>query len=256
MVISDPKEIEKLRRSGQMLAEVLALVAEKAVPGISAEELDRLAESEILARGGKPAFKGHQSNPQERPFPASLCVSINEEVVHGIPHKDKILRAGDVVGLDLGVNYQGFFTDAAITVPIGQVNSKLLDLIAAAKHSLANGLNQIKSGNHIGDIGYAIEKTAIDAGFVVVRELVGHGVGRSVWEEPEVPCFGKRGEGLELREGMVLAVEPMLNMKDPRIKFSQDGWTVTTYDGQPAAHFEHTILVTKTGFEVLTKAKL
>ncbi|MDP4001026.1 MAG: type I methionyl aminopeptidase [bacterium] len=256
MITHDPEQIKKLRKSGQILATVLGLVASKVKPGVTAAELDELAESKIRSLGGIPAFKGHKANPSEKAFPASLCVSINDEVVHGIPSKEKVLQDGDIVGLDLGVIYGGLYTDSAITVAVGKIDSKLVELVGAARKSLDKGLEQVKPGNHIGDIGCAIEKSAQDEGFVVVRDLVGHGVGESVWEEPEVPCFGKPGSGVEIKEGMVLAIEPMLNMENWRIKFEADGWTVKTQDNKPSAHFEHTVLVTKDGCEIITQRKI
>lgn len=256
MITHDPEQIKKLRKSGQILATVLRLVVSKVKPGVTAAELDELAESEIRARGGTPAFKGHKSNPSEKAFPASLCVSVNNEIVHGIPSKKKILREGDIVGLDLGVIYGGLYTDSAITVAVGKIDPKLVELVDAARKSLDKGLEQVKPGNHIGDIGHAIEKSAQDSGFVVVRDLVGHGVGQSVWEEPEIPCYGKPGTGVEIKTGMVLAIEPMLNMEDLKIKFDPDGWTVKTQDSKPSAHFEHTVLVKKDGYEIITQEKL
>jgi methionyl aminopeptidase len=253
MIIKDDKQLETLRKSGQILAEVLNLVASKAEPGISAYELDSLAEREIKGRGASPSFKNYKPSPSDTPFPSSLCVSINSEVVHGIPKKTKILKSGDIVSLDLGVEYRGFYTDAAITVPVGQVDKRLLNLIEVTRLSLENALKMVKSGAFIGTVGHAIESTVKYYGFQVVRELVGHGVGASVHEDPEVPCFGIPGTGPVLKEGMVLAIEPMVNMGKAKIAFDRDGWTVKTADGQPSAHFEHTIIVTKTGCEIITK---
>jgi methionyl aminopeptidase len=252
MITQDPKEIELLRKSGKILATVLNMVAQKVAPGVSAAELDELAEKEIFKAGGKPSFKNYRSQLGDPPFPASLCVSVNNEVVHGIPHKDKILKDGDIVGLDLGVEYEGYFTDSAITLPVGKVATKYLKLIEAANRSLEAGLSEVKPGNFTGDIGFAIETTARKYKLQVVRELVGHGVGKAVHEDPEVPCFGKKGMGTKLVEGMVLAVEPMVNEGGWKINFSDDKWTIVTEDGGWSAHKEHTILVTKDGFEVLT----
>jgi methionyl aminopeptidase len=253
MITHDLKEIEKLRKSGRILVTALGIVAKKSVAGTSAAYLDKLAEDYIRSQGARPAFKGHKSSEQETPFPASLCVSKNSEVVHGIPTKDKILESGDIVGLDLGVDFEGFFTDAAITIVIDRAEPSLLTLLQASKESLESGLKQVRHGNHIGDIGYAIESTAKSYGYKVVRDLVGHGVGKSVWEEPEIPCYGEIGKGGTLLEGMVLAIEPMLTMGTHKIKFESDGWTVRTADDQPSAHFEHTVLVKKNGCEILTK---
>ncbi|MBX4191436.1 MAG: type I methionyl aminopeptidase [Candidatus Doudnabacteria bacterium] len=253
MITKDPKEIELLRKSGKILATVLNLVASKVKPGISAKELDVLAEQEILKAGGKPSFKNYRSQISEPAFPASLCVSVNNEVVHGIPYADKILKDGDIVGLDLGVIYEGYFTDAALTVPVGNVAKDKLKLISVALECLENGLAQVKPGNFTGDVGFAIESTAKKYKLEVVRELVGHGVGKAVHEEPEVPCFGNKKSGVQLVEGMVLAIEPMVNEGTWKIGFEEDGWTIVTEDGGWSAHQEHTVLVTKTGIEILTK---
>lgn len=252
MIIKDDKQLETLKKSGQILAEVLNLVASRVEPGISAYDLDQLAEREIKGRGASPSFKNYKSSPQDTPFPASLCVSVNSEIVHGIPKKTKILRNGDIVSLDLGVEYRGVYTDAAITVPVGQVDKKYLNLIDVTKLSLENALKVVKAGAFTGNIGHAIESTVKYYGFQVVRELVGHGVGNSVHEEPDVPCFGIPGTGPQVQEGLVIAIEPMVNMGKGRIIFDRDGWTVRTYDGLPSAHFEHTVLVTKTGCEIIT----
>jgi len=203
--------------------------------------------------GATPSFKNYKSNPSDSPFPASLCVSINNEVVHGIPKKTKILRSGDLVKLDLGVEFRGMYTDAAITVPCGKVEKKLLSLLDTTRLSLDNALKVVKAGNRIGNVGHAIESTAKYYGFQVVRELVGHGVGAAVHEDPEIPCFGLPGTGGTLLEGMVLAIEPMVNMGKWQVVFDKDGWTVKTQDGHPSAHFEHTILVTAKGCEILTQ---
>ncbi|OGE80138.1 MAG: type I methionyl aminopeptidase [Candidatus Doudnabacteria bacterium RIFCSPHIGHO2_01_FULL_45_18] len=253
MITQDPKEIEILRQGGKILAAVLNLVAAQVKLGVSAFELDQLAEKEIRARGATPSFKNYAAQPGDPPFPASLCVSVNDEVVHGIPTKGKILKEGDIVGLDLGVEYQGLFTDAAITVPVGKVEAKYLKLIEAAKESLTAGLAKIKAGNFTGDIGAAVESTAKKYRFQVVRELVGHGVGRAVHEEPEVPGFGKPKTGTKLVAGMVLAIEPMINAGSWKIYFADDKWTIKTYDHSRSSHMEHTILVTDMGYEILTK---
>jgi methionyl aminopeptidase len=252
MIIKDDKELEILREGGKILADVLNLVASKVKPGVSAADLDELAEKEILTRGAKPSFKGYRSQLGDPAFPASLCVSRNDEVVHGVPHKDKILQEGDIVGLDLGIEYKGLFTDSAITVPVGKVKEKHLKLIEAAAACLDSALTQVKVGNFTGDIGFATEKIAKQYGYQVVRELVGHGVGKAVHEEPEVPCYGRKGTGTKLVEGMVIAVEPMVNEGGWKINFAPDNWTIVTEDGGWSAHKEHTVLVTKEGFEILT----
>ncbi len=252
MITKDPKQLEVLKKSGRILAETLNLVASKVEPGVSAYELDQLAERTIKGSGATPSFKNYKARPEDSPFPSSLCVSINDEIVHGIPKKTKILKKGDIVSLDLGVEYRGMFTDAAITVPVGVVDKKLLNLIEVTRLSLENALKVVKAGNFIGNVGHAIESTAKYYGFQVVRELVGHGVGAGVHEEPEIPCYGIPGTGPMLKEGMVLAIEPMVNMGKGKIVFDRDGWTVRTQDGSHSAHFEHTIVVTKTGCEIIT----
>ncbi len=252
MITHDPQEIEKLRKSGQILAQTLKLVASRVKPGVSAFDLNELAEAEILKAGARPAFKNYKSSPEDKPFPAALCVSVNDEIVHGMPVKDKILQEGDIVGLDLGVDYEGFFTDAAITVPVGQADAKSLKLIQAATEALTKAIKVIRAGVRVGDVGAATEAAVKKYKFQVVRELVGHGVGRAVHEEPEIPCFGKPGSGTKLTEGLVIAVEPMVNAGDWRIDFDEDGWTIRTLDGSRSAHMEHTMLVTRDGCEILT----
>ncbi|MBI4049712.1 MAG: type I methionyl aminopeptidase [Candidatus Doudnabacteria bacterium] len=251
MTTNDPKEVELLRKSGRILAEVLALVMDQTKAGISAAQLDILAETEIKKRGGKPSFKNYKAHPQGPKFPASLCVSVNDEVVHGIPYSKKVLKDGDIVGLDLGVEYQGFYTDAAVTVPVGNVDNHGLHLIDTTRTCL-NAALKVKAGQFTGDIGQAIESTAKLNGFSVVRELVGHGVGKSVHEDPEVPCFGQPRTGTKLVSGMVLAIEPMVNEGQWKVVFADDGWTVRTADGRRSAHFEHTAIVTEEGCEILT----
>lgn len=254
MIIKDAKQIEILKESGKILAEVLNICASMVEPGISAWDLDIVAEKEIRKRGGIPSFKNYRANPTDSPYPSSLCVSVNNEIVHGIPKKTKILKKGDIASLDLGVEYKRIFTDAAITVPVGEVDKKLLNLIEVTRQSLENAIKVIKPGNFVGNIGHAIESTAKYYGYQVVRELVGHGVGGGVHEDPEIPCFGIPGTGPMLRQGMVIAVEPMVNMGKWQIDFDRDGWTVKTKDGLPSAHFEHTLLITKNGCEVITQA--
>ncbi|HEX9503864.1 MAG TPA: type I methionyl aminopeptidase [Patescibacteria group bacterium] len=253
MIIKNDKELEILRQGGKILATVLNLVASKVAPGVSAAALDELAEKEIIKAGGRPSFKNYRSQIGDPPFPASLCVSVNNEVVHGIPHKHKILKNGDIVGLDLGVEFKGLYTDMAITVPVGKVSDKHLKLITAASESLEAGLVEVKPGNFTGDVGFAIEASAKKYNFQVVRELVGHGVGKEVHEEPEVPGFGKPKTGTKIVEGMVLAIEPMVNEGGWKINFAEDKWTIITEDGGWSAHIEHTILVTKDGFQILTR---
>jgi methionyl aminopeptidase len=249
MITNDPNEIKLLKQSGKILATVLHAVAERAKPGVSAAELNKFAEAEIKRMGARPSFKGYG----EPPFPAALTVSVNDAVVHGVPYKDLILQAGDIASLDLGVEFQGFYTDMAMTVPVGRIDAESQKLITAATESLEAGLAQIKPGNYTGDIGHAMELVAKKYKVSAVRDLVGHGVGKAVHEDPEVPGFGKPKSGTKLVEGLVIAVEPMVNIGSHRIIFDKDKWTVKTADGMRSAHMEKTIRVTATGYEVITK---
>jgi methionyl aminopeptidase len=253
MIIKNLEQLNKLKQSGKILAEVLGIVAQAVKPGVSSLDLDTLAETEIVKRGATPSFKNYRGRKDEPAFPASLCVSINQEIVHGMPRKDKILKQGDIVGLDLGVNFQGAYSDMAVTVGVGKIGKLEQEIIDATSETLDAALNQVKAGNTTGDIGYATELTAKSYGFNVVRDLVGHGVGASVHEEPEVPCFGERGRGTKLVEGLVIAIEPMLVAGNHQIHVAEDNWTIETSDKKLSAHKEHTVLVTKTGFELLTK---
>ncbi len=245
-----PDEIEKIAEGGKLLGEILRKTGEMVKPGISTYELNEFAEAQIKKVGGKPSFVGYGS--RQNPFPAGLCTSINDAVVHGIPSKQDILQEGDIVGLDIGMEYKGFFTDTAITVPVGKVSSEASKIIEVTKNALKDAINQVKPGNKIGDIGYAMQSIAEKAGFSVVRDLVGHGVGYAVHEDPAVPCYGKPGKGIELVPNMVLAIEPMICQKKHNVIFDTDGWTIRTSDGALAAHFEHTIAVTDKGVRILT----
>lgn len=249
MIIKNQREFEILRKGGKKLAAILNNVARHAIAGVSARDLDALAEALILKAGGTPSFKGYKVIGTPIPYPGSLCVSINEEVVHGLP-TDRVLKTGDIVGLDIGMWLEGLCTDTALTVLVGGGANKLID---ATKKSLEIGIAQIRAGAHIGDIGFAIQKYLESEGFGVVRELVGHGVGRAVHEDPEIPNWGKKGSGLVLEEGMVIALEPMATDGGHEVKLSKDGWTWATRDGSHSAHFEHTVVVTKDGAEILTQ---
>ena len=252
MIIKNQRELEILREGGKKLAAILNEVSRRAISGVSARELDDLAEKLILKAGGAPSFKNYKVRGAPIPYPGSLCVSINDEIVHGLP-TNKALKAGDVVGLDIGMQYEGFFTDTAMTVLVGGGSNKLID---ATKKALDIGITQVRSGAHIGDIGYAIQQFLEKENFGVVRELVGHGVGRAVHEDPEIPNWGKSGTGPKLVEGMIIALEPMATENGPhapKIKLSKDGWTWLTKDGSRSAHFEHTVVVTKNGAEILSQ---
>ena len=245
-------DIEDLREGGKLLASVLSNVATLLKEGATGDELDELAERLMREGGGKPAFKWYQADKLQDPYPATLCVSVNHEVVHGIPY-GKVFKNGDVVSLDTGVIFKGFYTDAAITVIVGKAKEvKINKLIDVCLESLAKGVAVIRPGAHIGDIGAAIQSYVEGQGFAVVRSLVGHGVGKAVHEEPEIPNFGKAGTGPLIEEGQVLAIEPMITAGKPAVSMDDDLWTWRTSDKSIAAHFEHTVLVTKDGCEILT----
>jgi methionyl aminopeptidase len=243
-------DLKPMRRAGQIVAEVLSRLREEVRPGITTLELDRIAEEMTLERGAFPAFKGYQVGT--RIFPASLCVAVNDEVVHGIPSASRVLRDGDIVGIDFGVQFQGYYADAALTVPVGEVSSQALKLLTITREALDAGIEALKVGNRLGDLSHAIQKHAEGAGFSIVREFVGHGIGRRLHEEPQVPNFGEPGKGRLLREGMVLAIEPMVNLGAPGVFLKEDGWTAVTRDGSLSAHFEHSVALTAEGPEVLT----
>lgn len=244
--IKSKREIELLKKAGEITGETHLYLKKFIKPGITTKELDKLAYDFIISKGATPSFLNYDG------FPASICVSINEEVVHGIPSNRK-LKKGDIVSLDIGACYKGYHGDSAWTYKVGEVKSELSYLLKHTEKALFEGLSVIKEGAHIGDIGYAIEKYAEKHNLGVVKELVGHGVGRSVHEEPDVPNYGKKGTGPLLKEGMVIAVEPMLNLGTADIAILDDGWTIVTMDDAPSAHFEHTVLVTKDGYIILTK---
>jgi len=249
-LIKTPEEIEIIAEGGKLLHDILQKTAELVKPGVSTWELNEFAEEMITKVGGRPSFKGY--GPKKNPFPAGLCTSINDVVVHGIPSKDAILKSGDIVGLDIGMEYKGLYTDHAITVGVGTVSDKAKKLMEVTKKSLDLAIKEVRPGAKIGDIGYAIQTTAERAGFNAVRALVGHGVGYEVHEDPAVPCYGKKGTGETLQEGMVLAIEPMLVTGEYFVGSYPDGWTIATQDGGLSAHFEHTIAVTKNGARILT----
>ena len=238
-------EIELIRASAQLVARTLALLGREARPGRTTAELDRLAETFIRDHGGRPAFKGY------RGFPASICPSVNEEVVHGIPGP-RALRDGDVVGIDVGVEMDGFYADAAHTFAVGEVEPQAQALLDTTREALAAGIAQAKAGNRVGDISNAIQQHAEARGFSVVRALVGHGIGREMHEEPQVPNYGPPGRGPRLMAGQVLAIEPMVNVGGPDVMTKSDGWTVVTKDGTLSAHFEHTVAVGPDGPEILS----
>ncbi|RLA79743.1 MAG: type I methionyl aminopeptidase [Deltaproteobacteria bacterium] len=239
------EEIEKLRRSNRLVAQALLKVREAIRPGVTTAELDRIAEETIRKGGGRPAFKGY------RGYPANLCVSVNEEVVHGIPGPRR-LQEGDIVSLDLGVLMDGYYGDAAITVPVGKVSEEAQKLIEVTEEALHKGIEKARVGNRLYDISHAIQSWVESFGFSVVRDFVGHGIGRQLHEEPQVPNFGPPNQGPRLMVGMVLAIEPMVNAGGWQVKVREDGWTVVTADGSLSAHFEHTIAITEEGPDILS----
>jgi methionyl aminopeptidase len=243
-------DVARMRRAGGIVAEALQRLQEEVRPGVTTLELDRIAEEITRKRGAVPAFKGYRVG--DRVFPASLCVSINEEVVHGIP-SSRALREGDIVGLDFGVVIDGYYGDAAVTVPVGAITEQAQHLVDATREALWQGIRTIRAGSRLGDLSHAIQSYAEGAGLSVVREFVGHGIGRRLHEEPQVPNFGAPGRGRLLREGMVLAIEPMLNLGDPGVLVKDDGWTAVTRDGSLSAHFEHSVAITPDGPMVLTQ---
>jgi methionyl aminopeptidase len=245
VIIKSSREIEQLKRSNAMVAEVFEKLRGMIVPGITTKELDQVAEEYILLKGARPAFKGY------RGFPATLCISINDEVVHGIPGQRR-LKEGDIVSLDVGVNYIGYFGDAAITLPVGEVDPEAKRLLEITKKALYIGIEKAKAGNRLFDISYAIQSWVESHGFSVVRDFVGHGIGRDLHEEPQIPNFGTPHQGPRLEKGMVLALEPMVNEGTHEVKVLSDGWTVVTADGKRSAHFEHTIAITDDGAEILS----
>jgi len=240
-------EIETMGRAGRVVAETLALVGELAQPGVTTAELDRAAEAFIRQHGGIPAFKGY------RGFPATLCTSINAEVVHGIPSKKRKLRSGDIIGIDCGAIVDGYYGDHAVTFAVGEISSQEQELLQATREALEVGIAQAKVGNRLSDISHTIQKYAEERGYSVVKAFVGHGIGTELHEEPQVPNFGPPGRGPRLREGMVLALEPMLNIGTADVQILSDNWTVVTVDGKLSAHFEHTVAVAKHGGIVLSQ---
>jgi len=251
--IKTPKEIEILREGGKVLAQIIEEVSSMVKPGVSTFDLNKRADDLIKKAGGRASFRNYKPKGNKTSYPASLCVSINDEVVHAIPSKNKTLYDGDIVGIDLGMEYKGLYTDMAVTLPVGEISDEAKKLIDTTKKSLELGIKAIKNGGFIGDIGFAVQQYAEGQDFSVVRDLVGHGVGHKVHEEPMVPNYGKRGTGEKLKTGMVLALEPMINIGTFNVTVDDDTWTIRTADNSLSAHFEHTVVVTDKGVEVLTK---
>jgi methionyl aminopeptidase len=247
IIRKSPQEIEKMAQAGALVAETIALVGERLEPGVSMLELDQIAEEHILSKGGLPTSKGY------RGYPAALCISPNTMVVHGIPTGHKA-REGDIVSIDLGVTLDGFVADSAFTFPVGDIDPEAQRLLDAAQEALAAGIEQARPGNRLSDISHAVQTVTEEAGFSVVRSLVGHGVGRSYHEDPQIPNYGPPGRGPLLAEGMTLAIEPMINAGGPDVQIHEDNWSISTADGSLSAHFEHTVALTESGPRILTLA--
>jgi len=248
IVCKSAAEIEKMRRSGRIVRQVLDYLRTLVAPGVSTMDLERAAEQKMKELGAKPAFKGYFD------YPCVLCTSINEEIVHGIPSEKRVLKAGDIVSIDCGVVLDGYYGDAAITVPVGEgISPELRKLLEVTEASLYRAIEAARIGNAVGDIGAAVQEHVERNGFSVVREFVGHGIGTRLHEEPQVPNFGTRGHGPRLREGMVIAIEPMVNSGQPATRVLDDKWTAVTADGSYSAHFEHCVAVTRNGPVILTQ---
>jgi methionyl aminopeptidase len=247
IVCKSPAEIERMRSANALVADVLAELAAMVVPGVTTADLDAVAEKLVREGGGEPAFKGY------RGYPATLCASVNDQVVHGIPSPQTTLVEGDIISLDMGVKLNGFYGDSAVTVAVGRVSDDAARLLRVTRESLEKAIEQVKVGGRVSDIGHAVQQHVEAAGFSVVREFVGHGIGSALHEEPQIANYGEPGRGPRLAEGMTLAIEPMVNMGRPSVKVLPDGWTAVTKDGSLSAHFEHTVAVTKNGPLVLTR---
>ncbi len=240
IILKTPDEIAVMAKASRVVAEALLVLKDAVKPGVTTDELDKLAESEIRARGAMPAFKGYRN------YPKTLCASVNEQVVHGIPSK-RVLKEGDIVGLDLGAIVGGFYGDSAVTVGVGRIDEKTAMLVRVTEESLSLAIEQAQVGNRLSDISHAVQRHVEAAGYSVVTEFVGHGIGRQLHEEPQVPNYGKPGQGPRLQSGMVLAIEPMVNMGGSAVRVLDDRWTAVTVDGSLSAHFEHTIAIQPSG---------
>jgi methionyl aminopeptidase len=250
IMLKSQSEIDRMRAASAVVAEVLLALKELVRPGVTTGELDAVAEEITRKRGAKPAFKGYEVGG--RAFPACVCISINEEVVHGIPSADRALREGDIVGLDFGVSVEGYFGDSAITLPVGEVSPEAARLMDVTRRSLEAGIDALRPGAYVGDVSGAIQDVAERAGYSLVREFVGHGIGRRLHEDPQIPNYRTGSRGPKLVEGMVVAIEPMVNAGRPEVYVKDDGWTAVTRDGSLSAHFEHSVAVTPDGPYILT----
>jgi methionyl aminopeptidase len=252
MVLKSPAEIRIMDEANQIIRGILTDLTEKIRPGVSTLELDRFAERRIQEAGGVPAFKGYPHRGDGRDFPGTICASVNSEVVHGIPSENVLLTEGDIISVDLGVQYKGYYGDSAATYPVGSITEEAARLLAVTRRALGLGVEQVKPGNRVSDIGHAVQRHVEDNGFSVVREFVGHGIGACLHEDPQIPNFGEPGRGKRLVPGMVLAIEPMVNAGGSDVVLSaDDGWTARTRDGSLSAHFEVSVAVTEEGHQVL-----
>jgi methionyl aminopeptidase len=246
IVCRSAAELERMREAGRLVGELLAELSTKVAPGVTTAELDELAEKRIRQAGAIPAFKGYHG------YPATICASVNEEVIHGIPSGRRVLNEGDVISIDVGASLDGYYGDSAVTLPVGQVSEQAAMLLRVTEEALYKAIERVKIGGRVSDIGHAVQQHVEAYGFSVVREFVGHGIGQRMHEEPQVPNYGEPGRGPRLAEGMVLAIEPMVNAGKPAVKVLADGWTAVTRDGSLSAHFEHTVAVTTHGPWILT----
>jgi methionyl aminopeptidase len=246
IVCRSQAEIQKLRRANQLVARVLAELRAMVAPGVTTQDIDEVAEARVLEAGAKPAFKGYHG------YPATVCTSVNEQVVHGIPSAARPLETGDIVSIDMGAVLDGYYGDCAVTVPVGTISAEATELLRVTEESLFRGIETVKPGARVSDIGAAVQQHVEAAGFSVVREFVGHGIGTALHEEPQIANYGPAGRGPRLSEGMVFAIEPMVNAGTPDVKVLSDKWTAVTRDGRLSAHFEHTVVVTGQGCEILT----
>ena len=244
--VKSREEVAVMRAAGGVVADILVLLKGMIKPGMTTGAIDSICREELRKRGAKPAFLNYHG------FPGVICVSINSEVVHGIPSDKRAVNDSDIVGLDFGCVIDGWFADSAITVPVGTISTEAQRLLTVTRESLEKGIAAVKAGNRLGDIGWAVQSHAQAAGYTLVREFVGHGIGRALHEEPPVPNYGKPGHGARLKSGMTIAIEPMVNMGGPEVTTLADGWTAVTKDGKLSAHFEHTVLVTDDGADILT----
>ncbi len=251
IILKSPQQIAALREAGSIVAETYERLSPHVVPGVSTRELDQRAEEAIRSMGAVPMYKGY-TPPGRTPFPGTICVAINNVIVHGAPRKGERLHAGDIIGIDIGALYNGWIGDACRTFTVGPVDETSSRLVEVTRRCLDLGIAEARPGRRIGDIGYVIQEHAEAEGFSVVREYCGHGVGRALWEDPNVPHVGRPGKGFPLRQGMVFTIEPMINVGRPETRLLDDGWTVVTADGSRSAQFEHTIAITERGTEILT----